>query len=184
VRRGKRRRPQEYKHEEIRVNRRIRAREVRVIGADGEQVGVLATQDAFALAQQEGLDLVEVAPTARPPVCKIMDFGRYKYDEKKRVQETKRRQTVISVKEVKIRPKTDIHDYDFKMRNATRFLSAGDKVKVTVIFRGREITHKEIAYERLQKVIKDLAEISNVEQPPRMDGRTMCMILAPKALKK
>ena len=184
MRRGKRRRPQEFKHEETRVNRRIRAREVRVIGADGEQVGVLPVRDSMDLAQEAGLDLVEVAPTARPPVCKIMDFGRYKYDEKKRAQEKKRKQTVIAVKEVKIRPKTDEHDYQFKMRNATRFLTAGDKVKVTVIFRGREITHKNIAFERLQRVMEDLKEISNVEQAPRMDGRTMCMVLAPTAIKK
>jgi len=184
VRRGKRRRPQEFKHEETRFNRRIRAREVRVIGADGEQIGILPIQQALIAAEQAGLDLVEVAPTARPPVCKIMDFGRYKYDEKKRAQETKRKQTVISVKEIKIRPKTDIHDYDFKMKNARKFLEAGDKCKITVVFRGREITHKEIAFERLQRVREDLSDVSTVEQQPRMDGRTMAMILAPTASKK
>ncbi len=184
MRRGKRRRPQEYKHEEVRVNHRIRAREVRVIGAEGEQLGVFPVQQAMAMAQEAGLDLVEVAPTARPPVCKIMDHGRFKYDSKKKAQESKRKQTVISIKEVKLRPKTDIHDYDFKLRNAARFLKNGDKVKITIIFRGREITHKEIAFERLQKVADDLEELGTIESRPRMDGRTMFMLLAPKVPKK
>ena len=184
MRRGRRKRPQEFKHEEIRFNRRIRAREVRVIGEEGEQIGVLPIHEAIRAAQEASLDLVEVAPTARPPVCKIMDFGRYKYDEKKKVQESKRKQTVVQVKEVKIRPKTDVHDYNFKMRNATRFLTNGDKVKVTIVFRGREITHKEIAFQRLTKVKEDLNELAVVEQEPRMDGRTMMMILAPRASKK
>lgn len=184
MRRGKRRRPQEFKHEEIRVNRRIRAREVRVIGAEGEQLGVFSVPEAVHLAEDAGLDLVEVAPTARPPVCKIMDHGRFKYESKKKAQENKRKQTVIAIKEVKIRPKTDKHDYDFKVRNATRFLNNGDKVKVTIVFRGREITHKEIAFERLKTVARDLAELANVESEPRMDGRTMFMLLAPKISKK
>ena len=156
MRRGRRKRPETFKHEEVRVNRRIRAREVRVIDADGEQRGIVPVQQAMALAEEAGLDLVEVAANARPPVCRIMDYGRYKYDEKKKAQETKRKQTVIAVKEVKIRPKTDEHDYQFKLRNAIRFLEAGDKVKVTIVFRGREITHKEIALERLKRVEEDL----------------------------
>lgn len=183
MRRGKRRRPVEYKHEEVRVNRRIRAREVRVVDAEGEQLGVLGLHEAVALAQEAGLDLVEVAATARPPVCRIMDYGRYKYDMKKKAQETKRKQTVITVKEVKIRPKTDIHDYQFKLRNAVRFLGEGDKVKFTVVFRGREITHKDIAFQRLQRVVEDLKEQAQVEQEPKMEGRTMSMILTPKSKK-
>ncbi len=184
MRRGKRRRPVEYKHEEVRVNRRIRAREVRVVDAEGNQVGVVSVHEALALAQEAGLDLVEVAPSARPPVCRIMDYGRYKYDMKKRAQETKRKQTVVSVKEVKIRPKTDIHDYEFKKRNAVRFLEDGDKVKFTVVFRGREITHKEIAFQRLRTVVEDLKDLAQVEQEPKMEGRTMSMILAPRVTKK
>ena len=175
MRRGRRKRAQEFKHEEIRTNRRIRAREVRVIGAEGDQLGVLPIMDAMRAAQDAGLDLVEVAPTARPPVCKIMDFGRYKYE---------RKQTVIQVKEVKIRPKTDEHDYQFKFRHAVRFLTAGDKVKLTVLFRGREITHKQVAFERLRRFQEDLQDLGVVEQEPRMDGRTMMMIMAPKVPKK
>ncbi len=184
MRRGRRKRAQEFKHEEIRTNRRIRAREVRVIGAEGDQLGVLPIMDAMRAAQDAGLDLVEVAPTARPPVCKIMDFGRYKYESKKKAMEAKRKQTVIQVKEVKIRPKTDEHDYQFKFRHAVRFLTAGDKVKLTVLFRGREITHKQVAFERLRRFQEDLQDLGVVEQEPRMDGRTMMMIMAPKVPKK
>ena len=172
--RGRRREPQQ------RVNHRIRVPEIRVIGAEGERLGVKATRDALRKAQDLGLDLVEINPKASPPVCKILDYGKYKYDESKRKRETKRKQSVTEVKEVKLRPKTDDHDLDFKSRAARKFIEAGNKVKFTVRFRGREITHPQKAREQLEWILKQLEEISNVEVRPSMEGRTMTMIIAPK----
>ncbi|WP_281171835.1 translation initiation factor IF-3 [Cystobacter fuscus] len=162
-----------------RTNRRIRAREVRVVGPAGEQLGVLSIEAALERAQSEGMDLVEVNPMAKPPVCKIMDYGKFKYEEKKRASEAKKKQVVVHLKEVKLRPKTEEHDYEFKVRNVRRFLEEGNKAKVTIMFRGREITHKELGSAILDDVIKDLKDVAVVEQMPRMEGRQMFMIIAP-----
>ena len=165
---------------QIRVNHRIRVPEVRVIGADGEMLGVLATHEALRQAQALGLDLVEVNPKAEPPVCKILDFGKYKYEEKKKAGEAKRKQTVVEVKEIKLRPKTDDHDIAFKTKAARRFLEAGHKVKFTVRFRGREITHPEKAQEQLTLVIHGTEDLANVETRAMMEARTMTVMVAPK----
>jgi translation initiation factor IF-3 len=164
-----------------RTNRRIRAREVRVVGSQGEQLGVLSIEQALEKAQSEGLDLVEVSPMAKPPVCKIMDYGKFKYEEKKKANEAKKKQVVVKVKEVKLRPKTEDHDYDFKVRNVKTFLEEGNKAKITIMFRGREITHRELGQALLDEVIADVKDIAVVETPPRMEGRQMFMILAPNA---
>ena len=158
----------------------IRAREVRVIGADGEQLGIMQRNDAIALAQEAGLDLVEVAATSEPPVCRIMDFGKFRYEQQKKKQEAKKRQTVVQIKEIKVRPKTDDHDYETKLRHIRRFLEGGDRCKITVFFRGREIVHKDRGQEILSRVVEDLADIAKVEQEPRAEGRTLQMLLVPK----
>lgn len=150
-----------------------------MIGAQGEQLGILTTEQALAQAAVAGLDLVEISPTAKPPVCKIMDYGKFKYDEKKRQAQAKKKQVVVVLKEVKLRPRTDEHDYDFKLRNVRRFLEEGNKAKLTVMFRGREIVHKDIGQKLLVKVVEELKDIAVVEQTPRMEGRQMFMILAP-----
>jgi len=165
---------------QIRINHRIRVPEVRVIGDDGEMLGILPTHEALRRALDRGLDLVEVNPKAEPPVCKILDFGKFKYEEKKKQREAKRKQTVVDIKEIKLRPKTDDHDLDFKTRAAKRFLEAGHKVKFTVRFRGREITHPEKAQEQLVYVVEALEEVANVEVRPAMEQRTMTLIVAPK----
>jgi translation initiation factor IF-3 len=165
---------------QIRINHRIRVPEVRVIGADGEMLGVMQTPDALRAAQGLGLDLVEVNPKAEPPVCKILDFGKYKYEEKKRAREAKRKQTSVDLKEIKLRPKTDQHDLAFKVRAARRFLEAGNKVKFTVRFRGREITHPEKAQIQLDHVVRECEDLANVEMRPMMEGRTMTLLVAPK----
>jgi translation initiation factor IF-3 len=165
---------------QIRVNHRIRVPEVRVIDANGDMLGVLTTHEALKRAQEQGLDLVEVNPKAEPPVCKILDFGKYKYEEKKKAGEAKRKQTVVEVKEIKLRPKTDDHDLAFKTKAARRFLEAGHKVKFTVRFRGREITHPEKAQEQLQVIIPQLEDIANVETRAMMEARAMSILVAPK----
>jgi translation initiation factor IF-3 len=155
----------------------IRAPEIRVIGDDGEQLGVLTPEDAILRAENVGLDLVEVAPAARPPVCRIMDYGKYKYEQKKKAGKGKGH--AASLKEVKLRPRTDQHDLDFKLKNARRFLMDGDKVKVTVMYRGREMVHRDIGRKQLDKVVELLGPIAAVENPPRMEGRFLSMILVP-----
>jgi translation initiation factor IF-3 len=165
---------------QIRINHRIRVPEVRVVGADGGMLGVMSTEDARRLAQEQGLDLVEVNPKAEPPVCKLLDFGKYKYEEKKKAREAKRKQTSVDIKEIKLRPKTDQHDFAFKVRAARRFLESGNKVKFTVRFRGREITHPEKAQDQLDHAVRDLEDISNVEVRPMMEGRAMTLLIAPK----
>lgn len=165
---------------QIRINQRIRVPEVRVIGDAGEMLGVMQTQEALRRAQERGLDLVEVNPKAEPPVCKILDFGKFKYDEKKKAREAKRKQSVVEIKEIKLRPKTDDHDLQFKTRAAHRFLEAGHKVKFTVRFRGREITHPEKAQEQLDWIVQQCDEIANVEVRPAMEQRTMTLLMAPK----
>ncbi|WP_438503358.1 translation initiation factor IF-3 [Corallococcus aberystwythensis] len=162
-----------------RTNRRIRAREVRVVGPNAEQLGVMSLEAALTRAQADGLDLVEISPMAKPPVCKIMDYGKFKYEEKKKASDAKKKQVVVHLKEVKLRPKTEEHDYEFKVRNVRRFLEEGNKAKITIQFRGREITHKELGSAILDDVVKDLKDVAVVEQNPRMEGRQMFMILAP-----
>ncbi|MBK9264102.1 MAG: translation initiation factor IF-3 [Polyangiaceae bacterium] len=165
---------------QIRINQRIRVPEIRVIGEAGEMLGILPTHEALRRAQERGLDLVEVNPKADPPVCKILDFGKYKYDEKKKAREAKRKQSVVEIKEIKLRPKTDDHDLQFKTRAAIRFLEAGHKVKFTVRFRGREITHPEKAQEQLDWIVQQCEETANVEVRPVMEQRTMTLLMAPK----
>jgi len=156
----------------------IRAREVRVIASDGEQLGVLSVREAIAKAEELGLDLVEVAPTAVPPVCRIMDFGKYKYELNKKANESRKHQTVIQIKEIKLRPRTDDHDIEFKLNNIKRFLAEGDKVKVTVMFRGREMAHPELGRAILDTVVQELQSIAVVEQSARMEGRNMFLMLS------
>ena len=164
----------------MRRNEEIDAREIRVIGSDGEQVGVLSREAALQLASESAMDLVEISPTAVPPVCRIMDFGKFLFETNKKAHAAKRKQKQIQVKEIKFRPGTDKGDYDIKMRNLIRFLEAGDKAKVTLRFRGREMAHQEIGVQLLQKVRQDLEAIGTVEQFPRMEGRQMVMVIAPK----
>jgi translation initiation factor IF-3 len=161
------------------VNERIRAREIRVIGAAGEQLGIMSPDDARQQAEAAGLDLVEVAPNSNPPVCRIMDYGKYKYEQKKKRAASKGRAHAASLKEIKLRPRTDVHDLEFKLRNARRFLLEGDKVKVTVQFRGREIVHTQLGREQLEKVRRMLGPLASEENPPRMEGRFLSMILVP-----
>jgi translation initiation factor IF-3 len=171
---------QQQRGYQIRVNHRIRVPEVRVIDADGSMLGVLQTHEALRKAQEQGLDLVEVNPKAEPPVCKILDFGKYKYEEKKKQAQARRNQSVVEIKEIKLRPKTDDHDIAFKVKAARRFLEAGHKVKFTVRFRGREITHPEKAHEQLDIILKALDDVGNVETRPSMEARAMSLIVAPK----
>ena len=161
------------------MNDRIRADEIRLIGADGDNVGVVVPSRAMELAEQAGLDLVEISPNANPPVCKIMDYGKYKYEQQKRESEARKKQKVIEVKEVKFRPNTDTHDYDVKMRNVMKFLENGDKVKVTLRFRGREMAHQELGRDLLHRVAEDTKEVGKVENMPKMEGRQMIMIIGP-----
>ena len=151
---------------------------MRVIGPNAEQLGILTIEQALSRAGEEGLDLVEVSPLSKPPVCKIMDYGKFKYEAKKKAGEAKKKQAVVKLKEIKLRPKTEDHDYDFKVKNIRRFLEEGDKARVTIMFRGREITHKEIGQKILVEVLEDLKDVAIVEQTPRMEGRQMFMILA------
>ncbi len=165
---------------QIRVNHRIRVPEVRVVADDGSNLGVLPTNEALRRAQERGLDLVEVNPKANPPVCKILDFGKYKYEEKKKQRDAKRKQTVVEVKEIKIRPKTDDHDIDVKVRALRKFIEQGNKVKVTCRFRGREIMHPQRAEMQLTLIVSKVEDMVNVEQRPTMEARTMAVLLAPK----
>lgn len=165
--------------DEPRVNRRIRVPEIRVIGEDGEQLGIMPTIQALRRAEAVSLDLVEVQPRAKPPVCKIMDYGKYKYEQSRKLAESKKKQQQIELKEVKFRPKTGDHDFDVKVKNLKRFLEKGNKGKVTVMFRGREIVHPDIGREMLNRVIQALGEDALIEQHPRLEGRQMVMIVAP-----
>jgi translation initiation factor IF-3 len=171
---------QQQRGYQIRVNHRIRVPEVLVIGPDGGKLGVLQTHEALRMAQEQGLDLVEINPKAEPPVCKILDFGKYKYEEKKKAAQARRNQAVVDIKEIKLRPKTDDHDINFKIEHARRFLEAGHKVKFTVRFRGREITHPEKAHEQIDIIVKALEDVANLETRPMMEARAMSLIIAPK----
>ncbi len=166
--------------QKVRINKLIRASEVRLISEDGQQVGVMPLKDALALATEAHLDLVEVAPQANPPVCRVMDYGKFKYQQSKKQQEARRRQTTIQVKEVKVRPKIEEHDMAFKLKNIRRFLADRDKVKVTMIFRGREMAHQDRGYAILKQMAEALLDAAVVEQEPKHEGRTLFMIMAPK----
>ena len=163
-----------------RTNDRIRVPEVRVIGPDGDMLGIMNTIDAKRLAREKSLDLVEVNPKASPPVCKVMDFGKYKYEESRKKRQARKAQVQVELKEVKLRPKTDDHDLEFKVKHARRFLEEGNKVKITCRFRGREITHPETARRQLDYVMEQCQDIGQMEQTPRMEGRTMTCIISPK----
>ena len=163
----------------MRRNDQIRAREVRLIGAESEQLGIVDRNEALQMAREAGLDLVEVAATADPPVCRIMDYGRFKYEAQKKKQEAKKRQTVIQIKEIKLRPKTDEHDYQTKVNHIRRFIEDGDRCKVTIFFRGREIVHKDRGQTMLDRVVEDTKDIAKMEQEARAEGRTLFMMLAP-----
>ena len=163
-----------------RINDDIREREVHLIDKDGANRGTVLIADALALAQEAGLDLVEIAPNATPPVCKLLDFGKYKFQEQKKQAEARKKQKVVEIKEVKFRPMIDDHDYDVKMRSMHRFFEEGDKVKVTLRYRGREMAHQEIGTKLLDKVKNDVAEIAKVEQDARFEGRQVVMVLAPR----
>ncbi len=167
----------------MRINEEIRIREVRVTGADGEQLGIMLTRDALRLAEDQHLDLVEVAPKARPPVCRIMDFGKYRYEQQKRDKEARKKQKVVTIKEVKLRPNIEQHDFDVKLKNAQRFIEEGNKVKVTVMFRGRELSHPELGNVILNKMSEALGDTVNVERTAKLEGKNMTMILSPKAQK-
>lgn len=166
-----------------RVNDRIRANEIRLIGAEGENVGVVTPERAMVMAEDAGLDLVEISPNASPPVCKIMDFGKFKYETQKREAEARKKQKIIEIKEVKFRPNTDTNDYDVKMRNVYKFLENGDKVKVTLRFRGREMAHQNLGRELLERVAEDTKEHGKVENFPKMEGRQMVMLIGPMPAK-
>jgi len=164
---------------EQKLNEDITYDQIRLVGDSGEQLGILSPDEARKIAEERGMDLVEIAPNAEPPVCRLMDYGKYLYASAKKKQESKKKQKQITVKEIKFRPGTDIGDYDIKVRNLTKFLDAGNKVKVTLRFRGREMAHQELGMEMLKRVEEDLKEIGVVEQMPKMEGRQMVMVLAP-----
>ncbi|HBX24575.1 MAG TPA: translation initiation factor IF-3 [Desulfotomaculum sp.] len=162
------------------MNDHIRAREVRTVDADGGQLGVLPLREALRLAEEKQMDLVEVAPQAKPPVCRIMDYGKFRYEQSKKEKEAKKKQRVITVKEVKLRPNIDDHDFDVKAKNAIRFLKDGDKVKATIMFRGRQIVHPELGRKLLIRLAGEVVELANVERTPKLEGKNMIMILSPK----
>ncbi len=166
-----------------RTNERIRVLSVRVIDEDGEQLGVMDVRDAVQRARDMGVDLVEIAPNAKPPVCRIIDYGKFLYEEKKKTAEAKKKQVTVAVKELKFRPGTDDHDYDYRMKHAREWLSDGDKVRAAIAFRGREMTHRELGAKILKKLTEDLADIADVEVSPKMEGYQMFTILVPKRAK-
>ena len=161
------------------TNERIRAPEVQVISSEGKNLGTLSTQEAINIAKQEGLDLIEISPNANPPVCKIIDIGKYKYDQQKKAHKAKKKQKVMNLKEIKLRPVTEIHDYNFKIKNAQRFLTKGDKVKFTVQFRGREMQHTDLGYDLMKRITDDTASLGKIEVKPKFEGRQIIMIIHP-----
>ena len=162
-----------------RANNRINSLEVQVISSEGQNLGILSTKEALHLAEQEGLDLIEIAPNAKPPVCKIIDMGKYKYDLQKKANKAKKKQKISELKEIKLRPGTEIHDYNFKIKNAQKFLSKRDKVKFTVRFKGREMQHHYLGMELLKRVEEDLKEVGKLELSPKFEGRQMSMVIQP-----
>lgn len=167
------------REKELRINWRIRVKEVRLIDENGQQLGVVPLDDAMRRSREAGLDLVEISPSASPPVCKILDYGKYKYTLKKRAQEAKKKQTVVKLKEVKMRPNTDEHDFQFKMRHIKRFLQEGDKAKVTIVFKGREVAYSDRGRQVMKRIIEEVKKEGKVEHPPAMEGRAMIMVLVP-----
>lgn len=165
---------------DLRVNEGIRAREVRVVDSNGVQLGIMSLRDALDLAAERGLDLVEVAPNARPPVCRVMDYGKHRYEQSKRDKAAKKKQKIVNVKEIRMSPKIDEHDFEVKRKAADRFLKAGDKVKVAVRFRGREIVHADLAKTKLENLAAQLQDVAIVERPPKLEGRQMIAVLAPR----
>ena len=161
------------------ANERIRSPQVQVISSDGKNLGTLATQEAINIAKQEGLDLIEISPNANPPVCKIIDIGKYKYDLQKKANKAKKKQKIVNLKEIKLRPVTEIHDYNFKIKNAQKFLKKGDKVKFTVKFRGREMQHTHFGNKLMDRIINDTAKLGKVEIMPKLEGRQIVMIVQP-----
>ncbi len=161
------------------MNERVRAPEIRLIGAEGENIGLITPEKALLLAEQAGLDLVEISPNAVPPVCKIMDFGKFKYEQQKKESEARKKQHIIEIKEIKFRPNTDTHDYEVKMRSVQKFLEGGDKVKITLRFRGREMAHLELGRKLLERVADDVTEFGKIEAIPRLEGRQMVMMINP-----
>ena len=161
------------------ANERIRSPQVQVISSDGKNLGILATQEAINIAKQEGLDLIEISPNAKPPVCKIIDIGKYKYDLQKKANKAKKKQKIVNLKEIKLRPVTEIHDYNFKIKNAQKFLTKGDKVKFTVQFRGREMQHTGLGYELMKRITDDTANLGKIEVRPKFEGRQIIMIIQP-----
>ena len=167
------------KHKGPRSNNRIVSAEVQVISSDGQNLGILNTQEAITIAKNQGLDLIEIAQNAKPPVCKIMDMGKYKYDAQKKANKAKKKQKKIEIKEIKLRPVTEIHDYTFKIKNAQKFLTKGDKVKFTIKFKGRELQHSNLGDELMQKIKTDMEKLGKVELQPKFDGKQMIMIIQP-----
>ena len=161
------------------ANERIKALDVQVIGSDGKNLGVIQLKQAIQLAKDEGLDLIEISPNANPPVCKIMDMGKYKYDLQKKANQAKKKQKTVSLKEIKLRPGTETHDYNFKIKNAKKFINKGDKVKFTVRFKGREMQHAELGKELMKKIIEEIKDIAKVESQPKFEGKQMVMIIQP-----
>jgi len=161
------------------ANERIKALDVQVIGSDGNNLGIMQLKQAIQMAKDEGLDLIEISPNANPPVCKIMDMGKYKYDLQKKANQAKKKQKIVSLKEIKLRPGTEIHDYNFKIKNAKKFISKGDKVKFTVKFKGREMQHVELGKDLMKRIIEDTKDIGKVETHPKFEGRQMIMIIQP-----
>jgi translation initiation factor IF-3 len=169
-----------YISKDFRINEEIRVREIRVVDADGNQLGIMPTRDALKMAEERQLDLVEIAPQAKPPVCRIMDFGKYKYEQSKREKEARKKQRVIELKEIKMRPNIEDHDFYVKVKNAVRFLKDGDKVKATMVFRGREIVHTQLGRQLLVRMAEELKDLCNIERQPKLEGKNMIMILSPK----
>lgn len=168
---------------EPRVNEEINAASIRLIGANGDMLGIVPVKQALALADDAGLDLVEISPNAEPPVCKIMDFGKFKYEAQKKANEARKKQKVIEIKEIKMRPNIDTHDYDIKLRAVKKFIEGGDKVKFTLRFRGREMSHQEMGMKLMEQVKTDMAGLIRVENEPKLEGRQMIMVIAPAAAK-
>ncbi len=162
-----------------RTNERIRSLEIQVISSDGQNLGTFATKDAIDMAKQEGLDLIEISPNAKPPVCKIVDVGKYRYDMQKKANKSKKKQKIVNLKEIKLRPVTEIHDYTFKIKNAQKFLEKGDKVKFTVRFKGREMQHTDLGYKLMERISNDTASVGKVEVRPKFEGRQIIMIIQP-----
>lgn len=165
---------------DFRINEEIRVREVRLVDSDGNQLGIMPARDALKIAEERQLDLVEIAPQAKPPVCRVMDFGKYKYEQSKKEKEARKRQKIVEIKEIKMRPNIEDHDFLVKAKNAVRFLKDGDKVKATVIFRGREIVHTQLGRVLLVRMAEELKDLGNVEKQPKLEGKNMIMIISPK----